>query len=177
MSELWVALGDIPADGRDFSFADQSVWQDRWKEFGITAAPGGRELVAEVTILPQGENATLVRGTLKGSVNLPCDRCAASYEVDVDVSFDMYEELPEGETEEGAEEARIRKNDNGVVELDMGALLWEELALALPVKPLCKEECKGICPGCGSDLNTEECVCEQGEGDPRLAVFRDLKIK
>ncbi|WP_147822237.1 DUF177 domain-containing protein [Salidesulfovibrio onnuriiensis] len=177
MSELWIALSDIPADGREFSFADQSIWQARWKEFGIAASPGERDLVAEVTILPQGENAALVRGTLKGSVSMPCDRCAAPHEIDVDIDFDIYEELTADVDEVEAEETRIRKNDYGVVELDMGALLWEELALALPVKPLCREDCKGLCPGCGRDLNTEECACDRDDGDPRLAVFRDLKIK
>jgi len=177
MSELWVALSDIPADGREFSFADQSIWQDRWKEFGMNAAPGEKNLEANVTILPQGDEAALVRGTLKGSVKVPCDRCATPYEIEIDTSFDLYEELPAEGEEEEAEETRLRKNDNGVVELDMAALLWEELALALPIKPLCSDGCKGICPGCGRDLNTEECACPQDEGDPRLAVFRDLKIK
>lgn len=177
MTEHWVALSDIPADGREFSFADQSIWQDRWKEFGIAATSGERELVAEATILPQGDEAALVRGTLKGSVTLPCDRCAGAFEIDIDIEFDLYEELPrEGEDEE-AGETRLRKNDYGILELNMGALLWEELALTLPVKPLCREECKGLCPGCGRDLNTEACICEQDESDPRLAVFRNLKIK
>lgn len=177
MTELWVALSDIPAEGRDFSFADQSVWQDRWKEFGLAADSGSRELVAEVTILPQGEEAALVRGTLKGSVSIPCDRCAAPYEIDINVAFDHYEALPSEENEEEAEETRLRKNEYNVVELDMASLLWEELCLALPVKPVCKDDCKGLCSGCGCDLNSDECTCEQDEGDPRLAVFRDLKIK
>lgn len=174
MFELWIPLNDIPADGRDFSFSDQLVWRDRWKDFGLRVSPG-RDLVATVRIQPQGDQAALVRGRLAGSVTVPCDRCAAEFECVIDTEFDLFEELPkEGENE--GEEARVRLAGE-IAELDMAAILWEEFVLALPMKPLCSEDCKGLCPGCGVDLNKGECICDREEGDPRLAVFRNMKIK
>ncbi len=177
MTELWVALNDIPAEGREFSFADQAVWQDRWKEFDLALHPGAEDLCAKAAIMMQGENAVLVRGTLSGSVKLACDRCATLFEFEVNTQFDSYEELNDEQKDQEAEAPRLRKRKDGTLELDMGALLWEELVLVLPVKPLCDEVCKGLCPGCGRDLNTEECTCDQDDSDPRLAVFRNLKIK
>ncbi|WP_338668184.1 YceD family protein [Pseudodesulfovibrio methanolicus] len=115
-----------------------------------------------------------MRGTLKGSVLLVCDRCAEPFPFEIDTAFDAFEQLPDGEETDG--EPRIRV-ENGRLELDMGAILWEEFALALPFKPLCGEDCKGVCPGCGANLNTGKCTCKPDEGDERLAVFRDLKIK
>ncbi|MDD6168654.1 MAG: DUF177 domain-containing protein, partial [Lachnospiraceae bacterium] len=43
-----------------------------------------------------------------------------------------------------------------------------------PAKVLCKPDCKGICPKCGTNLNLETCDCEQGELDPRMAAFQDV---
>ena len=100
-------------------------------------------------------------------------KCTGLFEQDIDITFETYEQLPDGEFDG---EPRVRL-ENGQLQLDIGAIIWEEFALTLPFKPLCSEECKGICPGCGKDLNTEACECKQDEGDERLAVFRDLKIK
>lgn len=172
MFELWIPIGDIPADGRGFSFTDQALWREAWEKFSLSVSPG-KDLEAEVTILPQPEDGALIRGTLKGSVNVVCDRCAVPYEFTIDVSFDSFEKIPD---EEFDEEPRVRM-ENRELQLNIGATLWEEFALVLPVKPLCSGECKGVCSGCGNDLNSQECECDQEEGDERLAVFRNLKIK
>ena len=172
MFEFWLPISDIAAEGRGFTFDDQALWREAWTEFKLDVKPG-RDLVAEYAIQPQGDDGALVRGTLKGSVILTCDRCAESFEFDVDTDFDTYEQLPDGEYDG---EPRVRLV-NGQLQLDMGAILWEEFAVALPFKPLCSETCKGVCPGCGADLNSGQCTCEREDGDERLAVFRNLKIK
>lgn len=172
MPELWIPISDIPAQGRDMIFDDQALWREGCEAFSLDVAPG-RDLVAVVTIMPQSDGGALVRGTLKGSVFMPCDRCAARTEVEIDSSFDLFEQAIESEA---GEEPRMRE-EGGELQLDIGALLWEEFSLSLPVKPLCSEECKGVCPGCGRDLNSESCECVEDEGDERLAVFRNLKVK
>lgn len=172
MIDMWVPISDISPEGKEFTFDDQSVWRNGWKEFSVDVEPK-EDLVAEVTILPQSEDAALVRGTLKGAVTLQCDRCMASFSMSIDEAFDVYEQIPDGEYDE---EPRVRK-ESGQLQLNMGAILWEEFAVTLPVKPLCADTCKGMCPKCGKDLNTDTCDCNQDEGDERLAVFRNLKIK
>lgn len=172
MFEFWLPISDIAAEGKAFTVDDQGLWREGWREFKLDVRPG-RDLVAEFFVQPQGDDGALVRGALKGSVLLSCDRCAESFEFDIDVAFDAYEQLPDGE-DDGEPRMRL---ENGQLQLDMGAILWEEFALALPFKPLCSEDCLGVCPGCGADLNSAECTCEREEGDERLAVFRDLKIK
>jgi uncharacterized protein len=154
------------------TFDDQALWRDGWKAYSLAVRPG-RDLVATVTVMTQSEGGVLVHGTLTGSVLLPCDRCASDFEFEIDTTYDLYEQLPDGESDE---EPRVRE-ESGELQLDMGALLWEEFALALPVKPLCADSCKGMCPGCGKDLNVEACACAEEDGDERLAVFRNLKIK
>jgi uncharacterized protein len=54
-------------------------------------------------------------------------------------------------------------------------LLREQFYLALPMKPLCREDCKGLCPQCGTNLNTGSCECGPALEDPRLAPLKQLK--
>nr|WP_041916016.1 DUF177 domain-containing protein [Pseudodesulfovibrio mercurii] len=173
MVENWLTISDIAAEGKDFTFDDQDFWRDAWRRFKLDLRPG-RDLVAEFSVLPQSDDGALVRGTLTGSVQLACDRCAEYFDYAIEAQFDAFEQLPDGGESDGEPRMRV---ENGLLQLDIGAILWEEFALALPFKPLCSEECAGICPGCGANLNTGQCTCQPEEGDERLAVFRDLKIK
>lgn len=59
--------------------------------------------------------------------------------------------------------------------VDLEPLLREHLVLAVPYAPLCREDCKGLCPQCGIDRNTGTCVCEK-PGDPRFAALKGLKL-
>lgn len=59
-------------------------------------------------------------------------------------------------------------------QLDFGELAREDIILEMPTKHLCRQECKGLCPKCGCNLNLGQCDCELGEPDPRLAALRAL---
>jgi uncharacterized protein len=59
-------------------------------------------------------------------------------------------------------------------ELDIQDLVAEQILLNVPMKPLCSESCRGICPKCGTDMNVNPCRCEQKKTDPRLAVLKKL---
>ena len=75
----------------------------------------------------------------------------------------------EKETEESEEQPYIEGYT-----LDVDALIRDELFLHLPMKVLCKEDCRGICPRCGANLNHGTCSCDVTELDPRMAVIRDI---
>ena len=62
-------------------------------------------------------------------------------------------------------------------EIDLGALMHEQFVLSLPMKPLCSEGCKGLCPVCGTNLNKGTCDCKPVWEDPRFAALRELKTK
>lgn len=61
--------------------------------------------------------------------------------------------------------------------IDLGEVVREQLYLALPMKPLCQEDCKGLCPVCGVNRNRETCTCRQEWVDPRMAALAELKIR
>jgi uncharacterized protein len=77
-----------------------------------------------------------------------------------------------------ADKAVVRLAPHGQgVEINPAALAWEEFSLALPVKPLCRENCLGLCPVCGRNRNLESCACGTDGTDPRLSILRVFKAK
>ena len=76
--------------------------------------------------------------------------------------------------EEGEEELPEECVAVGGDVLDLDELIYADILLSLPAKVLCREDCKGLCPRCGKNLNDGPCGCENGETDPRLAALREL---
>lgn len=186
MQNFHVSINDIPPDGLSITLDDASVWEGPMAEFHMECRVV-KPLQAQVFLLP-AESGCLVRGTLKGVVALPCDRCTEDALLTLDNTFETFECLPDGipllledgevdEADDAPDEASHIYMDKNVPMLDLAALCWEEFALALPVKPLCRDNCKGLCATCGANLNDGPCGCVHDEGDPRLAVLRKLKLQ
>lgn len=119
-----------------------------------------------------------LRGQIRATVEAPCDRCLKPAAFDVDVKFDERyvpagEEVKEEETELHPDELALAVYEGET--LDADELVREQLLLALPTRLLCREECRGLCPGCGADLNSEACGCARDEVDPRWAALAALK--
>jgi len=117
-------------------------------------------------------------GTVKTELELPCSRCLEPYRLVVDAPFDL-RYLPASEASAEAER-EIEEEDLGVSyyrdeQIDLNELLREQFYLALPMKPLCQEDCKGLCSQCGTNLNTGTCSCAAEWVDPRLAALKALK--
>ena len=116
-------------------------------------------------------------GTARTELELPCSRCLEPFRMPVDSSFDL-RFLPA--TEMAADEEReVQEEDLETSyyrddQIDLNELLREQFYLALPMKPLCAEDCKGLCAQCGTNLNTGTCACAVGWEDPRLAPLKGL---
>lgn len=176
---LHVPLRDITPKGKSFEVADLDVWARPVKEFGMDVKFVETPLF-ETTVLPVDEG-WLLRGRTKAKVVVPCSRCACDMEVDIDETFEDYVQMPD-EGEEVAEHDFEEGDDHLVFEhgslmLDLAAIAWEQFALALPPVPVHDENCKGLCPKCGADLNKGPCSCPPEDGDPRFAVLRGLKVE
>jgi DUF177 domain-containing protein len=119
-------------------------------------------------------------GHVAGEVELACSRCLDSFTLPVDAQFDLRyvprtENAGEGEQEVEEDDLTTAFYEND--QIDLGQLIVEQFQLALPMKPLCDEACKGLCPRCGTNLNTGSCDCAQTWEDPRLAGLRELNLK
>lgn len=119
-------------------------------------------------------------GRVTTRLEMPCSRCLEPFTVDVDASFDLrYQPLaedqhhPAGENEVKEDEFDTAFYEND--EIDLGQLMEEQFLLSLPMKPLCSDDCKGLCATCGTNLNKGACNCTTQWEDPRLAALKALK--
>jgi len=118
-----------------------------------------------------------VAGHVNGELELMCGRCLEPFSMPVAGSFDLRyvprtENAGEGEREVGEDDLATAFYDDD--RIDLSELIAEQFHLALPMKPLCAEVCKGLCPQCGTNLNTGTCSCDSKWEDPRLAALKAL---
>lgn len=118
-------------------------------------------------------------GHFRGRFTGCCGRCLERFSFDWIKGFEFVLTPGPAKTERGAEE--LRGDELGLSyystdEIDLAPLIMEQVMLTLPTRPLCSESCRGLCSGCGANLNNEPCVCSSATGDPRMAIFRTLKV-
>ena len=112
----------------------------------------------------------LVTGAVRAVATADCARCASS------VPLELALELCELFVPAGHELADEAYQMSGT-DIDLEPVLRDALTLALPLNPLCGADCKGLCSGCGRDLNQEACVCAGDDMDPRWAGLEEIKVK
>jgi DUF177 domain-containing protein len=124
-----------------------------------------------------GGDAFRVTGNVRTMLELDCSRCLEPFAVPVDAAFELRyvphkENTGEGEREIAEDDLTTAYYREGL--LDVFELLREQFQLALPMKPLCSDACKGLCPQCGVNLNRSTCSCAPEWEDPRLAPLKGL---
>jgi uncharacterized protein len=124
-----------------------------------------------------GPDAFGVAGRVSTRLEMQCSRCLEPFEVPVDTEFDLRyvphtQNAGEGEREVGEDDLATAFYREGM--LDVIDLLREQFVLVLPMKPLCSEACRGLCPQCGTNLNRAQCGCAPKWEDPRLAPLKAL---
>lgn len=119
-------------------------------------------------------------GSVRTTLELGCSRCVEPYRLPVASSFDL-RYLPMSEASV-APEVAVPEDDLETSyytddQIDLNELMREQFYLALPMKPLCREDCRGLCPQCGTNLNTGTCDCAPVWEDPRLAPLKALRTQ
>lgn len=143
----------------------------------------------------------LLKGRLTATLELACSRCLEMFDVPVDAALDLtfvpaveppkpvvesaipvrqkraprhgHEDVELDGTEVAADDLGLTEYSGD--EIDLEQMMREQFYLALPMKPLCAPDCKGLCPVCGKNRNRETCSCESTWVDPRFEVLRNLK--
>lgn len=121
----------------------------------------------------------LVRGTIRTRLEGECRRCLGRVELPVLLQPTLVF-MPRGgelqeEDEELEEDDGLRLYDEHAMAIDLDEVVREELILNVPAWPLCRPDCRGLCPQCGLDLNETSCTCTREETDSRWAALRALK--
>ena len=148
-------------------------------------AEGGEEyrVIAPVALgltIHKDQDRFRLVGTVATTLELECSRCVEAFSLPVHSSFDLrYLPLAAGTDAAASDESEIQDDDVAVTfyrddEIDLSELLREQFYLALPMKPLCTDGCKGLCPLCGGNLNVQTCQCQPQWEDPRLAGLKAL---
>jgi uncharacterized protein len=123
-------------------------------------------------------NEVFVNGHVDTRAQVECDRCLKPVEVPVNADFELeYISGSEYETSAAAEltEAEMSVSVFDGKAIDVDEIVKEQILLTVPTRMLCREDCKGICPECGTDRNTGECSCVTSDIDPRWAALKKLK--
>lgn len=118
-----------------------------------------------------------IRGRLTTQVEMDCARCLEPVSQAVKRDFDLFyqplDQSPDGDEQvvpKGEEELGFYSGE-GVVLEDVAK---EQVLLSLPMRAVCREDCKGLCPACGINRNRESCKCKDTGGDPRWAALKNL---
>jgi len=124
-----------------------------------------------------------VRGEVESVVELSCGRCLERYTMPFATNFSIAfaQQLPDCVDDDG-EEIELSAEELGLTllegdELSLSDPLQEQVLMALPIKPLCQKDCKGICAHCGASLNTEACSCQEPAFDTRFASLKNFKVQ
>ena len=189
-----VLLRDLPTERRfEVTPVQVSDWVKGLPMRDALGAPEGDPEAGrggtELTMYADGAHV-FASGTFRGHVVVACSRCLEPMRIEIDdplrVTFMPRHEMP---AEEGAESEAADADDEGAQvneedldlfpyegeAIDLEPLFREQFVLAIPFSPLCREDCKGLCPQCGIDRNTATCTCEKPI-DPRLAALKGLKL-
>jgi uncharacterized protein len=121
--------------------------------------------VLTLTRTPQGLYAS---ARLEARTSSECSRCLTEFAQTVTSRFTELYHYPR---ETAHQDGNIIPED---LNLDFSAVVREDMLLSLPLQPLCRPDCKGLCPNCGKNWNEGPCDCPTDEGDPRLAVLKQL---
>ena len=139
----------------------------------------GQSLDAELDLTAELVAGDLmVKGSIDAKLPLECSRCLGSYEYKVSVNIDLaFCSEPEASDENEVAASEMNTGFLSGDELDLAEVVAEQILLNVPMKPLCSDECKGLCPKCGADLNEKDCGCDRSYVNPQFQALQDYLKK
>lgn len=164
-----IIIEDIPDEGLVVDLSEKV-------SLGDTGEPA--QVQARLDVSKTGQEV-IIAGSLRAGLQLQCSRCLRDFQSDLEIPISVvYHPLAES----AAADRRELKGDEMDMdyyreEIDVEELFREQILLNTQMKPLCSEQCRGLCPHCGTDLNVSDCSCSTKQADPRLEVLRKLLEK
>lgn len=175
LSMTRIDLRSIPENGKQYTFRfEAEAWPSEDEEEGVVSLD--RPLEVDMDIQRAGTRKYMLTGHLHGGLLVRCDRCLELFHRNLAISFRTFLALPR----EAASEAEIELQEDDLdvafrmgEEVDVLDIVREQVLLDQPMKRLCREGCKGLCPRCGRNLNQGPCDCPEESGHP---AFQKLKL-
>lgn len=167
---MLIDVNDIPREGLDFAQDFDFGSFDLVEEEAAFLEP-----VHSLVSVKKVGDEVLVKGKLTTRLSFICSRCLRPFEYGVEAAFDLAY-LPE---ELDLEKEELAEEDFGKFfyyhqQLDLREVILEQLNLSLPLRPLCSEDCEGLCPVCGELVQNGQCGCQVNLSDPRLEKLKSF---
>ena len=168
---MMINLETIPKDGYNFDFTLEPAW---WQNDDSQILGFDSPFKVHICISRAG-NDYVLDGRMAGRLKIRCDRCLGPYFYDLESEFKSLLSLRPLHSDQT--ELELLEEDLSVDfitgnEIDLDDVVISQLYLSLPIQLLCKEDCPGLCPDCGVDLNRERCNCREEKKD---SPFMKLK--
>jgi len=168
----------IPEEGQHFVFSEGNAWfrecfkDDEIPDFSL-------DRVTVDCLITKTSGTVFIKGSFSALINICCSRCLENTNLSIGSDF-AYTLIPakteiNEDQELKAEELEISYYHGDFI--DLAPIICEQIILQIPIKVLCKEDCKGLCQHCGANLNVSSCNCRPDVVDSRMAVLKNLKIK
>lgn len=169
-----IDLREITEEAEFSEVLEEGWWGPAPGDDQILGLDGSLQVKVKVS---KASDKFLVQGTISGGIRVRCDRCLVPFHGNVDSQFHVYLMAPR----EGSDQEEIELLDEDLEvdfvrgnEVDLGDMVREQIYLSLPMRSICNENCRGLCPACGVNLNETTCLCRKEE---RQSAFSKLRFK
>lgn len=176
-----IEVQHIPSNGttliyrkgaNEFSVLDEMAAQDECRF--------NEPIDIELKVIPE-KDLIKVKGCVSTIIQMTCSRCLLNFDLPIRQKFTLRfsKQIPSDINTED-DNVELTADQIGVIyfqgeEINFKDSIQEQVVLALPIKPLCTESCKGLCQQCGADLNTQPCGCEKYRSNSPFAVLTQKK--
>ncbi len=168
-----ISLSDISDDGLHIQTRMSPGWLDNIPE--LKTGEEYTRLASDIDVdlvVTKALREVTVLGELAFSIETPCSRCLETVRLDIRPEIRLMLSPADKVKDVDDVDHETYRGD----EVNLDDYLRGLIAVSLPVKVVCAEDCRGLCPKCGANLNKETCGCEKEWQDPRFAVLKKLKI-
>ena len=173
-------IEDIPAEGREESFTeDESLLNDRLGGETTNTGLHFTEPIQARVKLSRSGRVVLVTIRIEARVKCICARCLEPFPLALASQFQVsLKPKPDFTPPEEVELSRedLETDFYEGEEIDLSPLVQDQTLLTIPPKLVCREDCRGLCPGCGRNINRETCQCPERKVDPRLEALRNFRV-
>lgn len=175
---MQINISNIPEEGLHLRFSQGGEWFQQLLPAGDDCGLHVRKIEVRCLVEKVLKNVS-IKGRIEAEGELECCRCLEPFDFPVEVEFKYVltpaEDLEEGELELTPEDLEYSHYTGDVIDLDQ--LIVEQIVLEVPIKPLCDDSCKGLCPVCGINRNRETCDHESEQASSPFSRLKDFKVK
>ena len=177
-----IRVEDIPAQGKQESFPeDEGPLNER---LGGEANNFGLQFAEPVQVrvnLSRSGKVILVKSRIDARVKCTCARCLDPFALTLSSEIQFSLKPRPDPNLASPQEVELAREDLETdyyegEEVDLSPLVQDQALLTVPPKVICREDCRGLCPRCGKNLNRESCQCPAAEADPRFAALRKFPV-